>query len=177
MPCTPWTFFCWSRFLFLFMMVVKVPSAERHHFRPNDFLSFRNISYMLLEVLVSSSIALQWRHDGHDSVSNHQPHDCLLNRLFRHRSKKTLKLRVTGLYDGNSPVTGEFHTQRSNNAENVSIWWRHHCSYCVWFPGTFCVAAYHLIRSHLDKYQWNYRWCWLHARGQTECVDIIVGWL
>ena len=31
---------------------------------------------------------LQWRHDGHDSVSNHQPHDCLLNCLFRHRSKK-----------------------------------------------------------------------------------------
>ena len=24
-------------------------------------------------------IPLQWRHNGHDSVSNHQPHDCLLN--------------------------------------------------------------------------------------------------
>ena len=33
-------------------------------------------------------------------VSNHQPHDCLLNRLFRHRSKKTSKLRVTGLCEG-----------------------------------------------------------------------------
>ena len=32
--------------------------------------------------------SLQWRHNGRDSVSNHQPHDCLLNRLFRHRSKK-----------------------------------------------------------------------------------------
>ena len=32
--------------------------------------------------------SLQWRHNGHDSVSNHQPHDCLLNRLFRRRSKK-----------------------------------------------------------------------------------------
>ena len=31
---------------------------------------------------------LHWRHNGHDSVSNHQPHDCLLNRLFRRRSKK-----------------------------------------------------------------------------------------
>ena len=31
------------------------------------------------------------------SVSNHQPHDCLLNRLFRRKSKKTSKLRVTGL--------------------------------------------------------------------------------
>ena len=32
-----------------------------------------------------------------DSVSNHKPHDCLLNRVFRRRSKKTSKLRVTGL--------------------------------------------------------------------------------
>ena len=33
--------------------------------------------------------ALQWRHNGHDGVSNHQPHHCLFNRLFRRRSKKT----------------------------------------------------------------------------------------
>ena len=44
----------------------------------------------------------------------------------RHRSKKTSKLCVTGLCEGNSPVTGEFPTQRASNAENVSIWWRHH---------------------------------------------------
>ena len=44
----------------------------------------------------------------------------------RRRSKKTSKLCVTGLFDGNSPVTGEFRAQRASNAENVSIWWRHH---------------------------------------------------
>ena len=69
---------------------------------------------------------LQWRHDKHDGVPNHQPHDCLLNHLFGHRWKKTSKLRVTGLCEGNSPVTGEFPTQRASYAENVSIWWRHH---------------------------------------------------
>ena len=37
----------------------------------------------------------------------------------------TSKIRVTGLCEGNSPVTGEFPTQRASNAENVSIWWRH----------------------------------------------------
>ena len=42
----------------------------------------------------------QWRHNGRDGVSNHQPHDCLLSRLFRHRSKKTSKLRVTGFMRG-----------------------------------------------------------------------------
>ena len=48
------------------------------------------------------------------------------NRLFRHRSKKTSKLRVTGLCAGNSPEAGEFPPQMASNAENVSIWWRHH---------------------------------------------------
>ena len=48
-------------------------------------------------------VSLHWRHNERDSVSNHQPHDCLLNRLFRRRSKKTSKLRVTGLCVGKSP--------------------------------------------------------------------------
>ena len=69
---------------------------------------------------------LQWRHNGRDSVTNHQPHDCILNRLFRRRSKKTSKFRATGLCVGNSPVTGEFPAQMASNAENISIWWRQH---------------------------------------------------
>ena len=73
-----------------------------------------------------ASLTLRWRHNGCDSVSNHQPHDCLINRLFRRRSKKTSKLRVTGLCVGNSPGTGEFPAQMASNAENISIWWRHH---------------------------------------------------
>ena len=75
---------------------------------------------------------LQWHHNGRDAVSNHQPHDCLLNRLLRRRSKKTPKLRVTGLCAGNSPGTGEFSAQRASNAENVSIWWRHHETINSW---------------------------------------------
>ena len=46
---------------------------------------------------------LRWRHNDHDGVSNHQPHGCLLNRLFRRRSKKTSKRSITGLCVGNSP--------------------------------------------------------------------------
>ena len=52
--------------------------------------------------------SFQWRHNGCDGVSHHQPYDSLLNRLYSHRSKKTSKLRVTGLCAGNSLVTGEF---------------------------------------------------------------------
>ena len=69
---------------------------------------------------------LQWRHNGIDGVSLHQPRHYLLSRLFGRRSKKTSKLYVTGLCAGNSPVTGEFPAQMASNAENVSIWWRHH---------------------------------------------------
>ena len=54
-----------------------------------------------VEHLVNTT--LQWRHNGRDSVANQQHHDCLLNRLFRRRSKKTSKLRITGLCAGNSP--------------------------------------------------------------------------
>ena len=70
--------------------------------------------------------SLQWHHNGCDGVLSHQPYDCLLNRLSKRRSKKTPKLCVTGLCAGNSPVTGKFPVQMASNAENVSIWWRHH---------------------------------------------------
>ena len=55
-----------------------------------------------------------------------QPHDCFLICLCRRRSKKTSKLRVIGLCAGNSPVVVKFPAQMASNAENVSIWWRHH---------------------------------------------------
>ena len=32
--------------------------------------------------------SLQWCHNEHNGVLNHQPHDCLFSRLFRRRSKK-----------------------------------------------------------------------------------------
>ena len=80
-----------------------------------------------VHISLSQSVCpFQWRHDELDGISNHQPYDCLLNRLFTHRSKKTSKLRVTGLCVGNSGVTGDFPAQRASSAENVSIWWRHH---------------------------------------------------
>ena len=50
------------------------------------------------------TLTLRWRHNGHDRIANHQPHDCLLNRLFRRKSKKTLAF-VRGIHRGpvNSP--------------------------------------------------------------------------
>ena len=73
-------------------------------------------------------------------VSNHQPIDCLLNRLFKRRSKETSKFRATGLCAGILPGTGEFPhkwtvTEESRFDEMAKIdyhwsllfssWWRH----------------------------------------------------
>ena len=58
---------------------------------------------------------------GAMASQDHQPQYCLLNRLFRRRSMKTSKLRVTGRCAGNSSVTGEFPAQMASNAEDVSI--------------------------------------------------------
>ena len=78
-------------------------SLWRHH---NDYYCYISCTTKHLKILHSRIIRhpLSWRHDERDGVSNHQPNDCLLNRLFRLRSKKTSKLRVTGLCEGNSPV-------------------------------------------------------------------------
>ena len=86
----------------------------------------RGVSQRLILVDNTRNIPLQWHHNGRDGVSKHQLHDCLLSRLFRRRSKKISKLRVTGLCAGNSPMTDEFPAQSASNAENVSIRWRHH---------------------------------------------------
>ena len=82
-------------------------------------------------------------------TSNHQPHDCLLNRLFRRGSKKTSKFSVTGLCEGKSSVTGEFPAKRASNAENVSIWWRHHG--LVMFV---CMKAKQNLHQHKDTTAW-----------------------
>ena len=71
-------------------------------------------------------VALQWRHNEHDGVSNHRRLHCFLNCWFRRWSKETSKLRVTGLCEGNSPLPREFPAQKTSNAVSVPIWWRHH---------------------------------------------------
>ena len=102
-----------------------------------------SISHLLRESTAdhrNQQNALRWRHNGRDCVSNHQPRDCLLKRLFGRRWKQTSKLRVTGFCAGISPVTGELPTQRASNAENVSIWLRHHGNNASQITGTrlFC---------------------------------------
>ena len=113
-------------------MIIKYSLPET--FKCNGLRTLPSLKWKcnFVEIFITGYFgsSLQWRHNGRDGVSIHQPHDCLLNRLlFRRRSKKTSKLRVTGLCAGNSPMTGEFPLQRVGQAEDVSIWWRHHVSF------------------------------------------------
>ena len=78
---------------------------------------------VVYRVLVVLDFFLPLRHNGRIGVSNHQSRDCLHNRLFRRRSKKTSKLRVTGLCAGNSPRGKRFHlmTSSCNNDKRMTI--------------------------------------------------------
>ena len=78
-----------------------------------------------------------------------------LTVYFRRRSKKKLKLRVIGLCEGNSPVTGEFHAQRASNPENAYIWWRHHSQH---WDRTGCwnishIKTYYVSSREIFRYQ------------------------
>ena len=90
-------------------------------------ISCCGVSQHICALSINAANTLQWRHHGHDGVSNHQPHDYLRNRYSgtdqrKHQSSASLAF-VRGFHR-----TGEFPAQRASNAENVSIWWRHHVS-------------------------------------------------
>ena len=98
-------------------LIMGTSCRDHVHFSPS--FSGSLIVQLVYEWAYSplGSWALQWRHNGCDGVSNHQRLCCLPNRLFRRWSKKTSKLRVTVLCEGNSPVTGEFPSQKASNVK------------------------------------------------------------
>ena len=138
---------------------IKMQLQFKHIWERNTFIELPLSHIYLRRRLVL--VALQWLHNEHDSVSNHQPYDCLLNRLFRHKLMKTSKLRVTGLGEGNSPVTGELPTHRASNAENVYVWWRHHG--VRWLLVTFIV----FLESNWVIFLWLSGRCVLEACARS----------
>ena len=56
-------------------------------------------------------VPLQWRHNECDGVSNHQPHDCLVNRLFKVQIKESIKApchwSLWGEYAGDPLTKGQ----------------------------------------------------------------------
>ena len=89
-----------SIILICYMSITNFPS-DIHPKQLRTRCIFRT-QYHLNCVASHTTKTLHWRHNDHGGVSNHQPHDCLLNRLFRRRSKKAPNLHVTDLCVGNS---------------------------------------------------------------------------
>ena len=96
--------------------------------RSSDRLTVSLLWYLCCDLAGAIWLSLRWRHNEGDIVSNHQPRDCLLNRLFR---------------------TGEFPALMASNAKNVSIRWRHHGFHAVNHPDTFPMQLFH------RKYVWS----------------------
>ena len=124
--------------------------------------------------------SLNWCHNERDGVSNHQPIDCLVNRLCRRRSKKTSKLCTTSLCARNSPVSGHFPAQRASNAENVSIWWRLHgrdICYSNWGPFVNLFLNKHVKKGvKCVEIQWNFVYlvtCIAYmSNGVIYCINV-----
>ena len=78
---------------------------------------------------------------------------------------------VTGLCAGNSPGTGEFTAQLAINAENVSIWWRHHMFDKVQ-PFIFCICkmkvCWRIRRMALSSSQEGILWRRLMQLGTNQ---------
>ena len=64
-------------------------SAKREPLKQSNDVSLRSDVNNWLWPLGHTQKTFRWRHNDHDGGSNHQSHGCLLNRLFRRKSKKT----------------------------------------------------------------------------------------
>ena len=72
--------------------------------------------------------------------------------VYSDADQRKHQFHVTGLCVGNLSGTGEFPAQMASNAENVSIWWRHHgktihpdCPFLFTSPDAWIYPGRHLV--------------------------------
>ena len=95
----------------------------------------------------SSWCPLRWRHNGRDGAWNHQPLFTLSLSLFTLFTLSFILVQIKENIKASRhwPLWAEFtgdrwipHTMASN-AENVSIWWRHHGNHKKQAQQTMCI--------------------------------------
>ena len=96
---------------------------QKPYLTPKEMDKINQYQTMIKHNQVWAICTLQWRHNGHQITSLTIVYSTIYSGADQ---RKTSELHVTGLCVGNSPGTGEFLAQMASNAENVSIWWRHH---------------------------------------------------
>ena len=85
--------------------------------------------------------------------------------VYSGADQRNIKLRATGLCAGNSPVTGEFPTQMASNAENASIWSRHHVNivYSSILSRSLTVFKVRTCMTNYIRHAWAEIWLPIHA--------------
>ena len=111
--------------------------------------------------------SLHWCHNDHDGISNHQPHGCLLNHSFRCRSKKTSKLRFTGLCAGNSP--GPVNSPHKGPVTRKMFTFDDVIMY--WLNSFFFLKNSHLCNAGLQNR--NLYWIFLVEKGSDQSGGIL----
>ena len=137
-------------------------------------------------------LASHWRHER-DGVSNHQRLDCLLNCLFRRRSKKKSKLRVTGLCKGNPPVDSPRKgpvRRKFFPFDDVSMWlieniYHRRTYFCVTVRDIFCpwndivqctlILIFNLLHQRVVLIQYIPRN--MHTVFVLLCFVVVIHWL
>ena len=96
------------------------------------------------------------------------------------KRKKTSKLRVSGLCEGNSPVTGEFPAQRASNAENCFhlMTWHHYIIFDLllflflpryaFIPTFFLTKSFHYISSCIYIH--------IYINVAPNFIDTVMSW-
>ena len=136
------------------------------------FIWYHYARHRVVYTMYPMNYALQWRHNECNSVSHHRRLDCLLIVFYGCRTKKTSKPRVTGLYEGNPPVTGGSPhkgpvTRKCFHLMTSSWWSRFYCALFCWdhninklvlhfHPYSLGFLHWHWVR--LRQCQWSISW-------------------
>ena len=86
--------------------VVYLRTCESLGLDESNFWFTNIMAIILLHRQLKPEESLRCRHNGRDIVSNHQPHDCLLNHLFKAQIKENIKT------PRHWPLCGEFTCDR-----------------------------------------------------------------
>ena len=143
-------YLCWNFYIFGTQYAVNVILCTWIYGKlvchpiPNKWNSWSFYSVLVLRGL---NMSLQWCHNEPDGISYHWLLSCFLSHLFQRRSKRTSKLCVTGLCEGNPPVTSGFPLTKDQWCENcfhlmTSSWCR--LSWACWYlpclPSNFSLT-------------------------------------
>ena len=137
------------------------------------------------QFIYNVTVSLQWRHNERDGVSNQQPRDCLLNRLFKAQIKGNIKAPrhwrwMRGIHRW--PVT----VQMARNAKNVPYWWLHHGNYallpCLQSTRLHYIFAYHenFCSSHSEtviKNDWRIFRCMMPRISDIYICNVYISCL